>query len=110
MIRINIGNYEDIASNTTKEELETIFKRISERMTFMRRQSDVIGHIGGDDFVIVTTPEKADEIAKKSPNKCNHIKKPVILSNLDQKEREGSTPNIVLNSIITKNAPNAIKI
>ncbi len=27
--------------------------------------NDFIGHIGGDDFVIITTPEKAEKIAKK---------------------------------------------
>jgi len=34
---------------------------------------DFIGHIGGDDFIVITTPNKAEEIAKKIISNFNQI-------------------------------------
>jgi len=66
---------------------------------------DFIGHIGGDDFVIVTTPEKADAICKKiisdfekeAPSFYNETdrKKGYILA----KDRKGAEQKIPLLSV-----------
>ncbi|MCX7905744.1 MAG: hypothetical protein N2446_03490, partial [Elusimicrobiales bacterium] len=35
--------------------------------------SDFIGHIGGDDFIVITSVDKAEDIAKKIINNFNQI-------------------------------------
>ena len=47
--------------NVIKETARILIDSIQKKGT----TKDFVGHIGGDDFVIVTTPEKAGEIAKK---------------------------------------------
>lgn len=47
--------------NVIKETSRILIDSIQKKGT----ASDFVGHIGGDDFVIITTPEKAEEIAKK---------------------------------------------
>lgn len=47
--------------NVIKETARILIDSIQEKGT----TKDFVGHIGGDDFVIITIPEKAEEIAKK---------------------------------------------
>ncbi len=47
--------------NVIKETARILIDSIQKKGT----AKDFVGHIGGDDFVIVTTPKKAEEIAKK---------------------------------------------
>ena len=39
---------------------------ISDNVKLYGDSEDFIGHIGGDDFVLVTTPEKAEILCRKS--------------------------------------------
>lgn len=47
--------------NVIKETARILIDSIQEKGT----TKDFVGHIGGDDFVIITIPEKSEEIAKK---------------------------------------------
>jgi len=47
--------------NVIKETARILIDSIQKKGT----AKDFVGHIGGDDFVIITTPEKAEKIAKK---------------------------------------------
>ena len=47
--------------NVIKETARILIDSIQKKGT----AKDFVGHIGGDDFVIITTPEKAEEIARK---------------------------------------------
>jgi len=47
--------------NVIRETARTLIRATQE----LGNSEDFIGHIGGDDFVIVTTPDKAEELSKK---------------------------------------------
>jgi len=47
--------------NVIKETARILIDSIQKKGT----TKDFVGHIGGDDFVIITAPEKAEDIAKK---------------------------------------------
>lgn len=48
---------------------------LSHAVTSNGNQNDFLGHIGGDDFIILTTPEKADLIAKTA---CQEFDKTIL--------------------------------
>ncbi len=52
-----------------KETSRIIIATIQEKGTI----NDFIGHIGGDDFVVITTPDNAEEIAKKITTNFDNI-------------------------------------
>ena len=54
----------DRGDEVIKEFSRILIKIIQEK----GRVNDFIGHIGGDDFIIITSPEKAEEIAKNIIN------------------------------------------
>ncbi len=53
IVFINISNYADVAEILTLEELKKLHENVAEKMTLMRRQSDVVGHIGDSDYAIL---------------------------------------------------------
>ncbi len=66
---------------------------------------DFIGHIGGDDFVIVTTPDKADDLCKKVIEEFEKTS-PTFYNDTDRKkgyivahDRQGKEQNVPLLSI-----------
>jgi diguanylate cyclase (GGDEF)-like protein len=80
-------------------------KIISKNVKACGNGKDFLGHIGGDDFVIITTPDKADPIAKQTirdfdamvPDRysSSDIKNGFIVS----RDRSGRTTNIPLMSL-----------
>lgn len=66
---------------------------------------DFIGHIGGDDYVIVTIPEKIDELCKNIINKFDSMipeiynKKDIEKGYITGKDRQGKTKRIPIVSI-----------
>lgn len=69
ILYIDIDNFKAIndyygfecGDNAIKETSRILIAAIQKKGTI----NDFIGHIGGDDFVIITTPEAAEEISKK---------------------------------------------
>lgn len=69
VLYIDIDNFKAVndyygfeeGDNVIKETARILIDSIQKKGT----AKDFVGHIGGDDFVIVTTSEKAEEIAKK---------------------------------------------
>jgi len=61
IVFINIGNYEEIKKQIGEKEREEIMGNISDKMAFMRRQSDVIGHIGNGNFAILLQRPQYEE-------------------------------------------------
>ncbi|MBI1215250.1 MAG: diguanylate cyclase [Alphaproteobacteria bacterium] len=53
IIFIRLTNHAGIVSAVGQEEYENIVAQLTEKMTFMRRQSDVIGRLGEDEFAIL---------------------------------------------------------
>lgn len=53
IILLGMTNYDDIAAQAGQEEAEKIVVQLVEKMSFMRRQSDVIGRLGPHDFGIM---------------------------------------------------------
>jgi len=80
-------------------------KIISKNVKACGNGKDFLGHIGGDDFVIITTPDKADPIAKQTirdfdamvPGRysSSDIKNGFIVA----RDRSGRTTNIPLMSL-----------
>ena len=80
-------------------------KIISKNVKACGNGKDFLGHIGGDDFVIITTPDKADPIAKQTIRDFDAMV-PDRYSNSDIKngfivarDRSGRTTNIPLMSL-----------
>ena len=69
MLYVDIDNFKALndyygfekGDNVIKETARILIDSIQKKGT----AKDFVGHIGGDDFVIITTPEKAENIAKK---------------------------------------------
>ncbi len=53
IVFVHIANYDEIRKTTTAEKLVYFDKKIAEKMTLMRRQSDVVGRIGESDYAIL---------------------------------------------------------
>ena len=53
IVFINIGNFESIKETHGEDGAEKVLAKVAEKMNFMRRQSDIIGHIGNGDFAIL---------------------------------------------------------
>jgi DNA-binding response OmpR family regulator len=53
--------------------IKTLAKILVEIVMPNTSGSDFIGHIGGDDFIVITHPDKAEDIAKKIINNFNQI-------------------------------------
>jgi diguanylate cyclase (GGDEF)-like protein len=61
----NFKSYNDVYGFPAGDEmLRLLAQCITEAATEMGNESDLIGHIGGDDFVVVSTPDRADAIAQ----------------------------------------------
>lgn len=71
IVFISIINREEIINRVGEEACEKTLKKLSDRMTHMRRQSDVIGRLGADDFAVLlqrpmTESEPMDAISRFS--------------------------------------------
>jgi PleD family two-component response regulator len=53
IVFLHFANHDEIAAQAGAEAAEKAVAQLSERMTFMRRQSDVIGRLGCKDFAIL---------------------------------------------------------
>jgi DNA-binding response OmpR family regulator len=53
IVFIRMTNREDIVKAVGEEEFAQIVEKLTEKMTFMRRQSDVIGRLSVDEFAIL---------------------------------------------------------
>lgn len=53
IVFVNISNYQDIVEVSSMEELQELHEHVADKMTMMRRQSDVVGHIGESDYAIL---------------------------------------------------------
>jgi diguanylate cyclase (GGDEF)-like protein len=69
VLYIDIDNFKALNDHYGFEKGDEAIKHTARILidTIQKKGSanDFVGHIGGDDFVIITTPEKAEEIAKK---------------------------------------------
>ena len=69
VLNIDIDNFKALNDHYGFEQGDSAIKTTAYILVDSVRQkgsvNDFIGHIGGDDFVIITTPEAAEEIAKK---------------------------------------------
>lgn len=52
IVFITVTNHAELTAGGTEAYVET-FKKLTEKMTFMRRQSDVIGRLGADSFAVL---------------------------------------------------------
>ena len=53
IVFLNISNYAELKETISKEDLDYFHDKVAEKMNLMRRQSDVVGHIGESDFAIL---------------------------------------------------------
>lgn len=53
VVFLSITNREEIIAAVGEEACEKTLKKLSDKMTFIRRQSDVIGRLGQDDFAVL---------------------------------------------------------
>ncbi|MCK5658669.1 MAG: diguanylate cyclase, partial [Alphaproteobacteria bacterium] len=53
IVFINMMNYDEIIATAGKQATEETILKLMEKMSFMRRQSDVIGRLGSHDFGIL---------------------------------------------------------
>lgn len=53
IVFITVTNHDDMLKASGQEVYEDTIKRLTEKMTFMRRQSDVIGRLGAESFAVL---------------------------------------------------------
>ncbi|MBI3440895.1 MAG: diguanylate cyclase [Proteobacteria bacterium] len=53
IVFLNMTNYDEIVTAGGEEGVNETIKKLTEKMTFMRRQSDVIGRLSSHDFAIL---------------------------------------------------------
>jgi len=69
VLYVDIDNFKALNDYYGFEEGDNVIKETARILIYAIQKkgttTDFVGHIGGDDFAIVTTPEKVEEIAKK---------------------------------------------
>lgn len=77
LLYIDINNFKAINDCYGFERGDTVIKETAHLLINVLQQkgtqNDFIGHIGGDDFIIITKPRNAEEIAKKIINDFDKI-------------------------------------
>lgn len=53
IVFVRLVNHEKLQASVTPEVFEGVMEKLAKQMTYMRRQSDVIGRLGADDFAIL---------------------------------------------------------
>jgi len=53
IVFVHMSNYDDLRVAVGQEALDETVRKLNEKMTFMRRQSDVIGRLGEKDYAIL---------------------------------------------------------
>lgn len=62
IVFVTMTNHEEVLQAVGQEGYEETVKKLTEKMTFMRRQSDVIGRLGQKDFaILLQRPQYASE-------------------------------------------------
>lgn len=53
VVFVRLTNHEKLQSSLQPEAFDGVMEKLAKQMTYMRRQSDVIGRLGADDFAIL---------------------------------------------------------
>ncbi|HCS22789.1 MAG TPA: diguanylate cyclase [Alphaproteobacteria bacterium] len=53
IVFVRLMNHEKLQASVTPEVFDGLMEKLAKQMTYMRRQSDVIGRLGADDFAIL---------------------------------------------------------
>ncbi|MBW7909843.1 MAG: diguanylate cyclase [Alphaproteobacteria bacterium] len=53
IVFVRLMNHEKLQASVTPEAFDGLMEKLAKQMTYMRRQSDVIGRLGADDFAIL---------------------------------------------------------
>ena len=62
VVFLTMTNYDEIVAAVGEDGVEETIKKLTEKMTFMRRQSDVIGRLGTHDFgILLQRPQYESE-------------------------------------------------
>jgi PleD family two-component response regulator len=62
IVFVNIVNHEAVSAAMTAEDYEAFIKKVTQQMTYMRRQSDVVGRLSGHDFgILLQRPQYESE-------------------------------------------------
>jgi len=95
----NFKAYNDVYGFDNGDKvIKKVAEVLNESVDFYGNPTDFIGHIGGDDFVVITTPDRMDELAKAVIANFDKI----ILDFYNSEDRENGY-------IITKNREGDIK-
>lgn len=73
IVLISMVNYDDIIATDNMDAAEDIVTRLSEKMTHMRRQSDVIGRLGPHDFGIMLQRPQYESESVDALNRFSEI-------------------------------------
>jgi DNA-binding response OmpR family regulator len=76
IVFIHFRNYDTMLETQGDKEVGVVIRKLSERMTFMRRQSDVIGRLGVKDFaILLQRPQSDTEPAEAMQRFTDHLDK-----------------------------------
>jgi DNA-binding response OmpR family regulator len=53
IVFVTLSNHEKLQASVSADDFTALMEKLAKQMTFMRRQSDVIGRLGADDFAIL---------------------------------------------------------
>lgn len=53
IVFVTLGNHEKLQASVSPDDFAAVMEKLAKQMTFMRRQSDVIGRLGANDFAIL---------------------------------------------------------
>lgn len=91
---------------------------IMEAMKKLGNNDDFLGHIGGDDFILITTPDKVDQISKKIIDTFDRIipfyyakeaRKIGYIESLDRQGRQNRFPIMTISIVVVSNVNREIR-
>jgi PleD family two-component response regulator len=91
---------------------------IMEAMKKLGNNDDFLGHIGGDDFILITTPDKVDQISKRIIDTFDRIipfyydkaaRKIGYIESLDRQGRQNRFPIMTISIVVVSNVNREIR-
>ncbi len=61
----DLNNFKALNDRYGFDRGDKVIRRVADMLTAARQPGDFVGHVGGDDFIIVTTPKRSEEMCRK---------------------------------------------
>jgi PleD family two-component response regulator len=73
IVFIHIANHDEMLSTAGEEAFSALMTKLNEKMTYMRRQSDVVGRLGAKDYAILLQRPQTDAEPTDAINRFSEV-------------------------------------